>query len=105
MDDDGKWVIRDDVFVAYERKLNEGMRSGPLSVEGFGHTTTFGPDVEFGNVMGNSLAGDRVVIVKAGWNRRMLTVDFRPTSVGASKYAAGPAFLRIVSLVRETIAD
>jgi hypothetical protein len=106
VDDDGKWVIRDDVFITYERKLNDGMRSGPLSVKGFGHTTTtFGPDVEFGNVMGNSLAEDRVVIVKAGWNHKTLAIDFRPPSVGASNKAAGPDFLRIVSLVRETIAD
>jgi hypothetical protein len=107
VDDDGKWVIRDDVFITYERKLNDGMRSGPLSVKGFGHTTTtFGPDVEFGNVMGNSLAEDRVVIVKAGWNHKTLAFDFRPPSApGANNKAAGPDFLRIVSLVRETVAD
>jgi hypothetical protein len=108
IDDDGTWVIRDDVYVAYERQLNEGMITGPLSVQGFGHSsTTFGPDVEFGNIMGNSLSADRVVIVKAGWNHKTLAMDFRPPSAGSKgsdKDAAGPDFLRIVSLVQETIA-
>jgi hypothetical protein len=74
--------------VSYEHHLEDGkldnILKGPLSAKGFGHTpTTFGPDVEFGTVMGNSLVSaagvtDKVVIVKAGWAHKTLAMDFRP---------------------------
>jgi hypothetical protein len=82
VDDDGKWVTRDDVYVVYEQDRIDGLKKGPLSAKGFGHTpNTFGPDVEFGNVMGNIL-DEKVIIVKAGWEHRSLAKDFRPPSAG-----------------------
>jgi hypothetical protein len=103
VDDKGKWVTRDDVYVVYEQDRFEGLKSGPLSVKGFGHNpNTFGPDVEFGHVMGNTLT-EKVVIVKAGWERRTLAKDFRPPS--AEGTITGFQFLRIVSTVRQTIQN
>jgi hypothetical protein len=52
VDDDGKWVIRDDVFVTYERKLNDGMRSGP-----YDDCEPLARTLNSENVMGNKAGG------------------------------------------------
>jgi hypothetical protein len=107
VDDDGKWVISDDVYVTYDHRLDGTLKRGPLTVKGFGHTpNTFGPDVEFGTIMGNSLrmSADKVVIVKAGWAHKTLAMDFRSPTAGVDHGdKTGAAFLRIVSSVHETI--
>jgi hypothetical protein len=63
-DSTGRWAVRDDVYVVYEQDRLDGLKSGPLTVKGFGHTpNTFGPDVAFGTVMGNILT-EPVVIAR-----------------------------------------
>jgi alpha-galactosidase len=69
---DGKWVVRDDVFIKY---LD---RKGPLTL-GFGSPGRTGMEYEFGNMMGNHF-DEPVVLVKAAWGGHSLAKNFRPPS-------------------------
>ncbi|HUT91243.1 MAG TPA: sialate O-acetylesterase, partial [Thermoguttaceae bacterium] len=60
--DDGSWVVRDDVFISFRG----GKTLGPLSV-GFGANKEFvGPELMFGVVMGDAYK-DPVLLVKTAW--------------------------------------
>ena len=75
MGPDGKWRVRDDVWVSY----NE--RKGPLTV-GFGAKEgLIGPELGFGWVMGEALT-EPVLPVKCPWGGKGLAVDFRPPNSG-----------------------
>ena len=75
IDDRGRWVARADVWVWLPD------RRGPLAV-GFGATPlTFGPELQFGHVIGDLLA-EPVVLIKAAWGNKSLFRDFRPPSSG-----------------------
>jgi alpha-galactosidase len=71
---DDKWVERDDVWVKF---LD---RKGNLTV-GYGSPKCIGPELEFGNVVGDRY--DRqVLLIKTAWGGRSLYRDFRPPSAG-----------------------
>ena len=71
---DGKWVVRDDVWISFlERK-------GNLTV-GFGSPGRVGPEYEFGNVVGDHL-DEKILIIKTAWGGKSLFRDFRPPSSG-----------------------
>jgi alpha-galactosidase len=71
---DNKWIVRDDVFIKFlERK-------GPLTV-GFGSPGRTGPELEFGNAMGNHF-DEPVLLIKAAWGGHSLFKNFRPPSAG-----------------------
>ncbi len=69
---DGKWVERDDVFIKF---LN---RKGKLTV-GYGSPGRIGPELEFGNTVGDYY-DEPVVIIKTAWGGKSLYRDFRPPS-------------------------
>lgn len=71
---DGKWVVRDDVWINF---LN---RRGKLTV-GFGSPNRIGPELEFGNTVGNHFE-EQVLIIKTAWGGKSLGRDFRPPSSG-----------------------
>ncbi|MCP4261851.1 MAG: sialate O-acetylesterase [Planctomycetes bacterium] len=71
---DGKWVVRDDVWINF---LN---RKGNLTV-GFGSPNRIGPELEFGNMVGNYFE-EQVLIIKTAWGGKSLCRDFRPPSSG-----------------------
>jgi alpha-galactosidase len=76
----GQWSTRDDVFVTYEHERHSGWKYGPLDVTHWGAApNVFGPEVEFGHVMGNAYV-EPVILVKAAWGKRSLAKDFRPPS-------------------------
>lgn len=70
----GKWIIRDDVWINF---LN---RRGKLTV-GFGSPNRIGPELEFGNTMGDHF-DQQVLIIKTAWGGKSLGRDFRPPSSG-----------------------
>lgn len=77
MSGDGGWRTRNDVFVVYDHDRGKKLLHGPWTVQGFGaRPTAFGPEVEFGHVMGD-IYDDPVIILKAGWSHRSLDKDFR----------------------------
>lgn len=71
---DGKWVVRDDVWVNF---LN---RKGKLTV-GFGSPGRIGPELEFGNTVGDHFE-EQVLIIKTAWGGKSIGRDFRPPSSG-----------------------
>ena len=75
------WIVRNDVFVAYDHHRGKELLHGPLSVGAdFGAMpNTFGPEIQIGHVLGN-LYHEPVVIIKTGWDLRNLAKDFSSPS-------------------------
>ncbi len=71
---DGKWIVRDDVFIKY---LD---RKGPLTV-GYGSPGRTGAELEFGWMMGDHF-GEPVLLIKAAWGGHSLVKLFRSPSAG-----------------------
>ena len=97
---DGRWPVRDDVWVRYQREKSPLLK-GPLSV-GFavyGGAHHFGPELGFGMVVGEAL-GEPVLLVKTAWGGRSLRTDFRPPSSGG---AVGPYYQKMIGEVRESV--
>jgi alpha-galactosidase len=77
---DGKWAQRDDVLVKFLA------RKGRLTV-GFGAPKCIGPELGFGQVVGDRYP-QPVLLIKAAWGGRSLYRDFRPPSAGLPPQAA-----------------
>lgn len=71
---DGKWIIRDDVSIKF---LN---RKGGLTI-GYGSPNKTGPELEFGNAMGDHF-DEHVLLIKAAWGGHSLYQKFRSPSAG-----------------------
>jgi len=71
---DGKWIVRDDVFIKFLR------RHGGLTI-GYGSRDRTGVELEFGTVMGDHF-DEPVVLIKAAWGGHSLYKLFRPPSAG-----------------------
>ncbi|MFO0802025.1 MAG: sialate O-acetylesterase [Gemmataceae bacterium] len=99
---DGKWVVRNDVRVRYQRE-KQPLLSGPLSI-GFavyGGTHHFGPELQFGHVVGDHFT-EPVLLVKTAWGGKSLHKDFRPPSSGGE---TGPYYTKMLAEVREALAN
>lgn len=70
----GKYIERDDVWIDYLG------RRGNLTV-GYGSPGKIGPELEFGNTMGDVLA-EQVLLIKTAWGGKSIGRDFRPPSSG-----------------------
>lgn len=71
---DGRWAQRDDVWIKF---LD---RKGSLTV-GYGSPKCIGPELGFGEVVGDRYE-EPVLLIKAAWGGRSLHRDFRPPSAG-----------------------
>ena len=101
-DDKGRWTVREDVWVWYKPE-NSPVKCGPLTL-GFtvyGGKHHFGPELEFGHVMGNALP-NQVLLIKTAWGGKSLSKDFRPPSSGGE---VGPYYTKMLADVREALAD
>ena len=100
---DGSWKTRDDVWVYYPRGKGKP-RQGKLTV-GFGaRDDTIGPELFFGDVMGDYFA-EPVLLVKTCWGGRSLAVDFRPPGSGGTNGAAYGEMLDIVHDVTTRLGE
>jgi hypothetical protein len=99
---DGKWAVRDDVWVRYQRE-NAPLLAGPLGLgfSVYGDQHHFGPELQFGHVIGDCLP-NQVLIVKTAWGGKSLNVDFRPPSSGGQ---VGPYYTRMLREIQEALAD
>lgn len=77
---DGDWIVRDDVWISY---LD---RKGPLTVGYGARPDRIGPELGFGNVVGDAL-DEPVLLIKCAWGGKSLAVDFRPPSAGKVPYS------------------
>jgi hypothetical protein len=91
---DGKWIVRDDVWVTYLDRRDRGRvvpKHGPLSV-GFGSpktvrdenrkrtpVETIGPELGIGIILGDYFE-EQVLLIKAAWGGRAVKYSFRPPS-------------------------
>ena len=82
VDKDGKWIVRDDVWISY---LD---RQGPLTVGYGAKNDRIGPEMGFGNVVGDAF-DQPVLLIKCAWGGKSLAVDFRPPSAGQVPYSLG----------------
>jgi alpha-galactosidase len=95
IDEDGDWIVRDDVQIWY---LD---RRGDLA-PGFGaRETTIGPELGFGWAVGDAF-DEPVLLIKLAWGGKSLGVDFRPPSSGGD---VGPYYREVVDRTREVIRD
>jgi len=98
---DGKWAVRDDVWVRYQRE-NQPLLAGPLGVgyAVYGDEHHFGVELQFGHVVGDALT-NQVLLVKTAWGGKSLNVDFRPPSSGGQ---VGPYYTLMISQIKEAVA-
>ena len=109
VDDKGEWVVRDDVSIHYDLHPWKELRHGPLK-PGYGSNgSQVGPELGFGQVMGDATEG-QVLLIKVAWGGKSLAHDFAPPSIG--KYTGYPAidevgyyYTRLVEVVNLVTAD
>lgn len=93
VDSDGDWATRKDVWIEYLG------RKGDLSV-GFGaREHLFGPEFQFGHVVGDHYK-EQVLIIKTAWGGKSLAHDFRPPSSGGS---TGEFYTKMVDHVTDVL--
>jgi len=91
----GKWVERDDVSIWF---LD---RKGELA-PGFGSNGgTIGPELGFGNVVGDACDAP-VLLIKTAWGGKSLAVDFRPPSSGGT---VGPFYTEMFTHVKAVLEN
>ncbi len=101
LEEDGvTWKTRNDVFVYYDHERGKPFQHGNLTVKGFGaHANLFGPEVEFGHVLGEFL-DEPVLLIKSAWNGRTLQKDFRPP---LGKEPGGFQWFRLLSNIKDAV--
>jgi hypothetical protein len=101
-DSNGKWTVRDDVWVRYQRE-GAPLLAGPLTFgfSVYGGQHHFGPELQFGHVVGNGME-NQVLLVKTAWGGKSLVKDFRPPSSGGD---VGPYYTRMIADVRTAMTN
>ena len=101
-DAEGKWISRPDVWVRYKREQGP-LLAGPLAFgfSVYGDPHHFGPELQFGHVVGDALE-NQVLLIKTAWGGKSLHIDFRPPSSGGE---VGPYYTKMISDVREALAN
>jgi hypothetical protein len=99
---DGKWTLRNDVFVRYQRE-DRPLLAGPLGMgfSVYGDAHHFGPELQFGHVVGDH-SENPVLLIKTAWGGKSLFKDFRPPSSGGE---TGKYYTLMIAQVRETLAN
>ncbi len=97
----GAWAVRDDVWVRYQRE-GRPLLAGPLGIgfSVYGDAHHFGPELQFGHVLGDHLTAP-VLLIKAAWGGKSLYKDFRPPSAGGT---TGPYYAKMLAEVRTALA-
>ncbi len=98
----GEWSVRDDVWVDYQRE-DAPLLAGPLTVgfSVYGDRHHFGPELQFGHVLGDSLSNP-VLLIKTAWGGKSLYQDFRPPSSGGE---VGPYYKKMLHEVQRALAN
>ncbi|MCD6392180.1 MAG: sialate O-acetylesterase [Planctomycetes bacterium] len=95
VDKQGKWVVRDDVWIWYMG------RKGGLTVGYGAREDRIGPELGFGHAVGDWL-DDQVLLIKVAWGGKSIGADFRPPGSGGK---VGPYYTELVKLVKDVLAN
>ncbi len=95
VDAQGKWVVRDDVWIWYLG------RTGGLTVGYSPKEDAIGPELQFGHLMGDACESP-VLLIKTAWGGKSLAKDFRPPSAGGE---VGPFYTQMLGHVKEVLAN
>ena len=95
VDKDGKWIVRDDVWIHY---LD---RKGKLTVGYGAKDDRIGPELGFGHIIGETYE-EPVLLIKLAWGGKSLGKDFRPPSSGGE---VGPYYKEIVERTKAVLKD
>lgn len=97
----GKWVVREDVQISYQSKDNP--RKGQLTIgyTGYGGSSHIGPELQFGHVIGDFFE-EPVLLIKTAWGGKSLYVDFRPPSSGGQ---LGSFYTQMIEEIRAALED
>lgn len=93
--EDGKWAVRDDVWIHY---LD---RKGKLTVGYGAKDDRIGPELGFGHIIGEATE-EPVLLIKLAWGGKSLAKDFRPPSSGGQ---VGPYYKEIVERTKAVLRD
>jgi len=98
----GQWTSRQDVWVRYQPEQGQ-LQAGQLSLgyTVYGDKHHFGPELQFGHVMGDLLS-NQVLLIKTAWGGKSLYTDFRPPSSGGK---VGAYYLKMLAEIREALAN
>jgi hypothetical protein len=94
-DSDGKWAVRNDVWIWYLG------RKGPLTVGYGAREDRIGPELGFGHVIGEA-CDEQVLLIKIAWGGKSLAKDFRPPSSGGE---VGPYYRELFKHVKDVLGD
>ena len=109
-DNNGEWTQRNDVFIYTTRDINSKPASGKLAPGFGGSEHTIGPELMFGNVMGDYIDED-VLIIKTAWGGKSLGNDFLSPSAGGQGYNpqksgdTGFYYKEMLAVVKEVTAN
>jgi len=78
--DDGSWVVRDDVTISYKAQQRRDQK-GPLTIGWGASANEIGPELMFGTIMGLRYE-EHVLLVKTAWGGKDVFCDFRSPSAG-----------------------
>lgn len=105
LDDQGNWEEREDVFIYCT--VEDVNKKGKLR-PGFGKGNWFGPELGFGNAVGDELQ-EPVLIIKTAWGGKDLAVDFRPPSSGDTPLKKnrepGTYYKKMMTIIKESLAN
>jgi putative heme-binding domain-containing protein len=95
-----RWAVRNDVWCRYQREHGP-LLAGPLTVgfSVYGDAHHFGPELQFGHVMGEYF-DEQVLLIKTAWGGKSLYRDFRPPSSGGE---VGPYYTKMIEQIREAV--
>jgi hypothetical protein len=101
-DGKGGWAVRQDVWVRYQPEKGP-VKAGPLTLgfTPYGGKHHFGPELQFGHVIGDYF-DNQVLLIKTAWGGKSLYKDFRPPSSGGE---VGPYYKKMLADVQAALAN
>jgi hypothetical protein len=96
----GEWAVRNNVWVRYQLE-NGPLKAGPLTLgfTPYGGRHHFGPELQFGHVIGDKLP-NQILLIKTAWGGKSLYKDFRPPSSGGE---VGPYYTKMLEEVHKAL--
>ncbi len=98
----GEWTVRDGIWIRYQPE-NGPVKAGPLTLgfTPYGGRHHFGPELQFGHVVGDHFT-NQVLLIKTAWGGKSLYKDFRPPSSGGE---VGLYYVKMIADIRKGLEN